>query len=88
MTERDLPDRGQPAPPDEVVHADPLPDEAPGIEEPEADFIEQHLDADGEEEGSEELPRVEEIPLDANEADVVEQRITARVDEDADQGNA
>ncbi|MFL6051739.1 MAG: hypothetical protein ACJ72W_02300 [Actinoallomurus sp.] len=88
MTERDLPDRGQPAPPEEVVHPDPLPDTAPGIEEPEADFIEQHLDADGEEEGSEELPPVEELPLDANEADAIEQRITARVDEDADEGNA
>jgi hypothetical protein len=80
MTERDLPDRGQPAHPDDVVHPDPIPDETPGIEEPEADFIEQHLRED--EDDSEELPRVGELPLDANEADVVEQRTTARIDED------
>ncbi|MEV0406124.1 hypothetical protein [Actinoallomurus sp. NPDC050550] len=79
MTERDLPDRGQSAPPEEVVHSDPVPDENPGIEEPEADFIEQHLRDDEDEEPS----PAEEIPFDANEADVVEQRTTTpRLDED------
>ncbi|MCO5994191.1 hypothetical protein [Actinoallomurus rhizosphaericola] len=83
MTERDLPDRGQPANPEEVVHPDPLPDETPGIEEPEADFIEQRLDT-GREEGASERPPVEELPADANEADVIEQHITAgdELDED------
>jgi hypothetical protein len=82
MTERDFPDRGQPARPDEVVHPDPVPDETPGIEEPEADFIEQHLRND-EEDDSEQLSPAEEIPVDANEADVVEQRTTTPpLDED------
>ena len=82
MTERDLPDRGQPGRPEEVVHPDPVPDETPGIEEPEADFIEQHLRND-EEENAGGTPLGEEIPLDANEADVVEQRTTTpRLDED------
>jgi hypothetical protein len=81
MTERDLPDRGQPAHPEEIVHPDPVPEEAPGIEEPEADFIEQHL-RDDEDEGPGEPPTVEELPLDAAEGDVVEQRITAPLDED------
>ncbi|MCO6008635.1 hypothetical protein NE236_27040 [Actinoallomurus purpureus] len=80
MTERDLPDRGRPAHPDDVVRPDPIPDETPGIEDPEADFIAQHLRED--EDDTEELPRGEELPLDANEADVVEQRTTARIDED------
>ncbi|GAA4637008.1 hypothetical protein GCM10023196_089130 [Actinoallomurus vinaceus] len=81
MTERDLPDRGQPGRPEEVVHPDPVTDETPGIEEPEADFIEQHRRDD--EEDSEEPPLVAEIPLDANEADVVEQRTTVPpLDED------
>ncbi|GAA4603927.1 hypothetical protein GCM10023195_13160 [Actinoallomurus liliacearum] len=85
MTERDLPNRGQPANPEEVVHADPIPDETPGIEEPEADFIEQRLDTAGEEEeGSTEPPPGEELPLDANEADVLEQQATARADVDED----
>ncbi|MCO5972751.1 hypothetical protein [Actinoallomurus soli] len=83
MTERDLPDRGQPANPEEVVHPDPLPDETPGIEEPEADFIEQRLDT-GREEGAAERPPVEELPADANEADVIEQHITAGDDLDED----
>jgi hypothetical protein len=80
MTERDLPDRGQLAHPEEVVHPDPVPEEAPGIEEPEADFIEQHLR--DEEEGPEGLPAAEELPLDADEGDVVAQRLTAPIDED------
>ncbi|GAA0361049.1 hypothetical protein NE235_21840 [Actinoallomurus spadix] len=84
MTERDLPDRGQPANPEEVVHRDPIPDETPGIEEPEADFIEQRLDTDREEEGPAERPPLEELPIDANEADVIEQQTTARADQDED----
>lgn len=84
MTERDLPDRGQPANPEEVVHPDPIPDETPGIEEPEADFIEQRLDTEDEEAAAAERPAAEELPLDANEADVVEQRATARADLDED----
>ena len=79
MSERDLPDRGQPANPEDVVHPDPVPDEAPGIEEPEADFIEQRL-REGEED--EETPADEELPLDANEADVAEQRTPVPTDED------
>lgn len=83
MSEHDLP-MGQAANPEDVVGPDPLPDVAPGIEEPEADFIEQHLDAD-EEATEEEPPPEEEMPLDANEADVAEQRTPARIEEPEDE---
>lgn len=81
MSERDLPPRGRPADPEDVAYRDPLPDAEPGIEDPEADFIEQRLEEG--DTGDEEPPAGEPVPLEAPEADVVEQRRAAPViDED------
>lgn len=82
MSERDLPARGQPADPEDVEYADALPDAEPGIEEPEADFIEQRLDQRG---GEADEPTADEpVPLEAPEADVMEQRRAAPVPDEED----
>lgn len=72
MPERDLPSPGGPADPEDGAYRDPLPAAEPGIEDPEADFVEQRLDEGGGED--EEPPAGEPVPLEAPEADVAEQR--------------
>lgn len=80
MSERDLPSRGRPANPEDVTRPDALPDAAPGIEEPEADFIEQRLDEEDTE--AEEPAPDEDVLFRANPADIAEQRAAAPADED------
>lgn len=86
MPERDLPSPGGPADPEDGAHPGALPDAEPGIEDPEADFVEQRL---GEDDGDdEEPPAGEPVPLEAPEADVAEQRraVPAPGEDDGRQG--
>jgi hypothetical protein len=53
-----------------------------GIEAPEADAAEQHTDALPEDSGADELAELAEPPLEANEADSIEQAQTVSVDDD------
>ncbi len=86
MSERDLPSRGQPEKPEDVTYRDPLPDAEPGIEDPEADFVEQRLGESDDE--AEEPPADEPVPLEAPEADVMEQRrTTPGLDENGDRSD-
>lgn len=82
MSARDPSARGRPADPEDGQFAGPLPDAEPGIEDPEADYIEQRINEGGEE--YEEPPADEPVPLEAPEADVVEQRRIAPVRDDED----
>jgi hypothetical protein len=55
------------------------------IEKPADDAFEQQREVvDTEEDDEDPLPHVSEIPLDANEADVVEQEETVETDDDDD----
>ncbi len=53
-----------------------------GIEVPDADAAEQHTDALPEDSGADELAELAEPPLEANEADSIEQAQTVSVDDD------
>ncbi|HEY4463586.1 MAG TPA: hypothetical protein VGN41_13055 [Streptosporangiaceae bacterium] len=55
------------------------------IEKPADDAVEQERDVvDTDEDRQDPLPRISEIPLDANEADVVEQQETVETEDDDD----
>jgi hypothetical protein len=55
------------------------------IEKPADDAVEQERDVvDTDEDREDPLPRITEIPLDANEADVVEQQETVETEDDDD----
>jgi hypothetical protein len=55
------------------------------IEKPADDAFEQQREvADTDEDDEDPLPHISEIPLDANEADVVEQEETVETDDDDD----
>jgi hypothetical protein len=55
------------------------------IEKPADDAFEQQREVvDTEEDDEDPLPHISEIPLDANEADVVEQEETVETDDDDD----
>ncbi|MFI0352253.1 hypothetical protein [Actinomadura sp. 9N407] len=81
MSERDVPSRGQPAPPGEVTAAGPTPDPDVGVETPEGDAVEQRQNGD-DDESAPDAEFTGDLPMNADEADVVEQRRIVHTEEE------
>jgi hypothetical protein len=82
VSQRDVPTRGRPAPAAAATAAGPAPGPDRDVETPEPDAVEQSQAADGDEEPALDAEFTGDLPLNASEADVVEQRRIVETEED------